>query len=73
MTGRKLNKRHITFFVSFDQKSLLKDQIREFYFGFVKFVSYERGFGINSPLLSRDGGLLHMISEVDSALRGLHL
>ena len=45
--------------------------MREFFFGVVKFVSYEKGFSINSPLLWRHGGL--MISEVDSWSRGLHL
>ena len=45
--------------------------MREFFFGVVKFVSYEKGFSINSPLLQRHGGLL--ISEVDSRSRGLHL
>ena len=45
--------------------------IREFYFGFVKFVAYQKGFSINSSLLWRNGGL--MISEVDSGFRGLHL
>ena len=46
---RKLNKRH-TSFLSFDQKFLFKNQIRKFYFSFVRFVSYERGFRMNSPL-----------------------
>ena len=58
-------------FISFDQKSLFKNQIREFFFGVVKFVSYEKGFSINSLLLRRHGGL--MISEVDARSRGLHL
>ena len=45
--------------------------MREFFFGVVKFVSYEKGFSINSLLLRRHGGL--MISEVDARSRGLHL
>ena len=40
--------------------------MREFFFGVVKFVSYEKGFSTNSPLLQRHGGL--MISEVDSTV-----
>ena len=48
-----------------------KNQTGEFYFCFVKFVSFEKGFSINSLLLWRHGGL--MISELDSGSRGLHL
>ena len=38
--------------------------MRQFFFGVVKFVSYEKGVSINCLLLWRHGGL--MISEVDS-------
>ena len=58
-------------YISFSFASPFKNQIREFYFGFVKVVSYEKGFSINSLLLWRHGGL--MISEVESGSRDLHL
>ena len=45
--------------------------MREFYFGFVRFASYEKVFSINSLLLWRHGGL--MICELDSVSIGLHL